>query len=71
MQEDKKLIYGKIEVDGRCLDLLFTEVEVARANKRACGDNNAAAQSGETVQIAMNPVTTPYTATVIIEGVLY
>ena len=34
-------------------------------------DNNVAAQSGETVQIAMNPATTSYTATVIIEGILY
>lgn len=41
MQEDKKLIYGKIEVDGRCLDLLFTEVEVARANKRAIEPTNS------------------------------
>jgi hypothetical protein len=41
MQEDKKLIYGKIEVDGRCLDLLFTEVEVARANKRATEPTNS------------------------------
>lgn len=39
--QDKKLIYGKIEVDGRCLDLLFTEVEVARANKRAIEPTNS------------------------------
>ena len=34
-------------------------------------DNNAVAQAGETVQIAMNVVSTAYTATVLIEGVLY
>jgi hypothetical protein len=34
-------------------------------------DNTNVAQAGETVQIAMNVVTTPYTATVIIEGILY
>ena len=25
MQKDKTLTYGKIQVDGRCIDLLFTE----------------------------------------------
>lgn len=34
-------------------------------------DNVNAAQSGETVQIAMNTLTTAYTASVITEGILY
>jgi hypothetical protein len=41
MQKDKTLTYGKIQVDGRCIDLLFTEIEIARASKRACDENNS------------------------------
>ena len=33
--------YSKIEVDGRCLDLLFTEAEIARASKRAEDPKNS------------------------------
>lgn len=35
MQQEKHLTYGKVHVDGRCIDLLLTDVEVARASKRA------------------------------------
>lgn len=38
--QNKKLTYAKTEVDGRCIDLLFTDVEIARAAKRACDENN-------------------------------
>ena len=36
----KNLYYTKIEVDGRCLDLLFTEDEIKKASKRAINKNN-------------------------------
>jgi hypothetical protein len=39
--------------------------------KTSNNDNTNAAQAGEIVQVAMNTVATAYTATVIIEGVLY
>ena len=42
MQPQKHLTYTKIEVDGRCLDLLFTDVEIARAAKRTTLPENAA-----------------------------
>jgi hypothetical protein len=34
------LTYGKVEVDGRCIDLLLTDTEVARGAKRACDHEN-------------------------------
>jgi hypothetical protein len=34
MDTEKKLYFTKIEVDGRCIDLLFTEKEIARAAHR-------------------------------------
>jgi hypothetical protein len=37
---EKHLTYGKVQVDGRCIDLLLTDVEVARASKRACDPAN-------------------------------
>ena len=39
--------------------------------RSSINDNTNVAQAGETVQIAMNTLTTAYTATVITEGVLY
>ena len=39
--------------------------------RSSINDNNATGQPGEVIQIAMNGATTAYTATVIIEGVLY
>jgi hypothetical protein len=41
MESQKHLTYGKIEIDGRCLDLLFTDNEIARATKRAYDPENA------------------------------
>jgi hypothetical protein len=39
--------------------------------RSSINDNNATGQSGEVIQIIMNGPTTAYTATVIVEGVLY
>jgi hypothetical protein len=39
--------------------------------RSSINDNNATGQPGDAVQILMNGATTAYTATVIIEGVLY
>jgi hypothetical protein len=39
--------------------------------RSSINDNNATGQPGEVIQIVMNGVVTAYTATVIIEGVLY
>jgi hypothetical protein len=39
--------------------------------RSSINDNNTTGQPGETIQIVMNPATTTYTATVIIEGVLF
>ena len=39
--------------------------------RSSINDNNATGQSGDIIQIVQNPPTTAYTATVIIEGVLY
>jgi hypothetical protein len=36
-----KLYYSKIEIDGRCLDLLFTESEIVNASRRAENPKNA------------------------------
>lgn len=41
MQTPKHLTYAKVEVDGRCIDLLFTDTEIARASKRAYDPLNA------------------------------
>lgn len=38
--QNKKLTYTKIEIDGRCIDLLFNDAEIAKAAKRACDPNN-------------------------------
>lgn len=38
--DKSQLYFTKIEVDGRCLDLLFTEAEIARASKRAIDPKN-------------------------------
>jgi len=35
-----KLYYTKIEIDGRCVDLLFTEKEIAKASKRTENGKN-------------------------------
>jgi hypothetical protein len=37
---NKDLKYTKIEVDGRCLDLLLTDVEISRGVKRATEEKN-------------------------------
>ncbi len=34
-----KKYYSKIEVDGRCVNLLLTETEVVKAHKRAIADS--------------------------------
>ena len=39
--------------------------------RSSINDNNATGQPGDVVQIVMNGATSTYTATVIIEGVLY
>jgi hypothetical protein len=39
--------------------------------RSSINDNNATGQPGEVIQIVMNGAVTAYTATVIIEGVLY
>lgn len=41
MKSKNKLFYTKIEVDGRCLDLLFTEKEIARASNRIIDPANS------------------------------
>lgn len=38
--KDQKLYFSKIDVDGRCIDLLLTETEIARASKRAIDPKN-------------------------------
>ena len=39
--------------------------------RSSINDNNATGQPGDVIQIIMNGPTTAYTATVIVEGVLY
>lgn len=41
MKQTKQLFYTKIEVDGRCLDLLLTEKEIAKASERMLDSNNS------------------------------
>jgi len=38
--KNKNLYYTKIEVDGRCIDLLFTEKEIAKASERTILEEN-------------------------------
>ena len=38
--DNKKLYFTKIEVDGRCIDLLFTEKEIVKASKRIFDEEN-------------------------------
>jgi hypothetical protein len=40
MSNNKKLYYAKCEVDGRCIDMLLSETEIARASKRLLADEN-------------------------------
>ena len=35
-----KLFYSKIQIDGRCVDLLLSEAEITRAAKRAYDPKN-------------------------------
>jgi hypothetical protein len=40
MNTPKKLYYTKIEVDGRCVDLLLSEKEVAKGSNRVIDPKN-------------------------------
>lgn len=40
MKDNKKLIYTSVNVDGRCIDLLLTEKEIARAASRIFDPQN-------------------------------